>query len=411
LWNGGAPQLFLTEVRPSSGNFLGAEGNTSGLVHQSWLVNDPFAFINAFGKQRIESVSTITNDPTGINNVTEKTKALYLRANLFRPGGKLSGNIGVRAVRTEQVSVGVAPDLNGITFEPQAGSITRVPSAGPVTVDRQYTDILPSLNLKLELTDDVVLRAAASRTMSRPTLTQISPTVSANGPGQSITANNPNLDPFRANNYDLSGEWYFTEGGLLATTLFYKDIVSLVTRVQTQIPLTITQINGDGSRQPVNQIWTLSSLVNGPGTAVSGAELSYQQHFDFLPAPFDGFGVLANYTYMDTHGTQPLQGASKDNYTASIYYEKGRFGGRLAYTYRGEFFVDVEGNSQDTRIQQPFGTLDGNVTFNVTKNLSLVVEATNILQDSDMIRFVPIDLPHLYTDNGRRILFGVHASF
>jgi iron complex outermembrane recepter protein len=255
------------------------------------------------------------------------------------------------------------------------------------------------------------VRLAASRTMSRPTLSQISPSVSANGPGQTITANNPYLDPFRSKNVDLSGEWYFAQGGLLSGTLFYKDIVSVIQRVQTQIPLTITQINGDGTRQPLNQIWTLSSLVNGPGTSVSGAELAYQQNFTFLPAPFDGFGVLANYTYMDTHGGNRLQGASKNNYTASVYYEKGRFGGRLNYTYRGEFYVDTEGNSQDDRIQQPFGTLDANVTYSIGDYLSLVLEATNILQDSDQVRFVPIDLPAFYTDNGRRILFGLRATF
>lgn len=120
--------------------------------------------------------------------------------------------------------------------------------------------------------------------------------MTAAGPSQTLTANNPELDPFRSNNFDLSAEWYFSRGGLLAGTVFYKDIVSLVERQQTQIPLTITQINGDGSRQPLNQLWTLSQLANGKGTAVAGLELAYQQNFDFLPAPFDGFGVLTNYT-------------------------------------------------------------------------------------------------------------------
>jgi iron complex outermembrane receptor protein len=411
LWNGGAPQLFLKEVHPSTGDFLGAAGDTRGLVHQSWLVNDPFAFIGAFGKDRIESVSTITNDPTGINDVKERTGALYLRGNIASPQSRLTGNIGVRVVRTEQTSVGVAPDLTAITFQPQGGSITTVPAAGPLRIERDYTDVLPSLNLKLEVSEDFLVRFAASRTMSRPTLTQISPSVSANGPGQTITANNPYLDPFRSKNADLSAEWYFAQGGLLAGTLFYKDIVSVIQRVQTQIPLTITQINGDGTRQPLNQIWTLSSLVNGAGTSVSGAELAYQQNFTFLPSPFDGFGVLANYTYMDTHGGNRLQGASKNNYTASIYYEKGRFGGRLNYTYRGEFYVDTEGNSQDDRIQQPFGTLDANLTYSIGDYVSLVLEATNILQDSDQVLFEPIDLPAFYTDNGRRILFGLRATF
>jgi iron complex outermembrane receptor protein len=390
---------------------MGADGATSGLFAQSWLVNDPIAFIKAYGADRIESLSTITNDSSGISDVRERTGAMYLRANFTRPAGKLSGNIGVRVVRTEQTSKGVAPDLTGITFEPQAGSVTRVPAAGPLTVERSYLDVLPSLNLKLDVTDDFVMRFAASRTMSRPTLTQISPSVTASGATQSLTANNPQLDPFRSNNFDVSGEWYFAQGGLLAATVFYKDIVSLILRQQTQIPLTITQINGDGSRQPINQTWTLNSLVNGPGTSVTGAELAYQQNFTFLPSPFDGFGVLANYTYMQSHGSQPLQGASKNNYTGTVYYEKGRFGGRLAYTYRGKFYVTTEGTTQDQVIQQPFGTLDANVSFNVTRSLSLVLEATNILQDTDRQRFEPINLTADYLDNGRRVLFGARASF
>jgi iron complex outermembrane recepter protein len=411
LWNGGAPQLFLVPVHPSSGEFLDAAGPTAGLFPQTWLANDPWAFINHYGFQRVQSLSTITNDPTGIYDVREHDSAVYLRANIASPGGRLTGNVGVRVVHTQQISVGVSPDLNDITFQPQAGSITTVPAAGLLTVNRSYNDVLPSLNLKLDVTDRFLMRLAASRTMSRPTLTQLSPTVSASGPAQTITENNPYLAPFRSNNLDLTGEWYFAPGGLLATTLFYKDLVSLVIQQQTQVPLTITQINGDGSRQPVQQVWTESSLVNGHGIRVDGAEFSYQQNFDFLPRPLDGLGVLLNYTWLESHGSTPLQGTSKNNYTAQIYYEKGRFGGRLAYTYRGEFYVGTEGNTQDQIIQQPFGTLDGNVTFNLTDHVSLLVEATNILEDTDRQRFEPINLTASYIDNGRRVLVGVRGTF
>jgi iron complex outermembrane receptor protein len=403
--------LFLVPVHPSSGNFLGAAGNTSGLFPQTWLVNDPFAFINHFGRAALEAHSTITNDPTGIYDVKERVGAGYIRANLVALDNKLTGNIGIRFVHTTQISKGVAPDLNGITFEPQAGSITRVPAAGPLTVERTYNDILPSLNLKYDVLDDLIVRFAASRTMSRPTLTQLSPTLSAAGPSQSLTANNPYLDPFRANNLDLAGEWYFAPGGLVSMTLFWKDIVSQVLRQNSQIPLTITQINGDGSRTPTQQVWTLSSLVNGPGTHVTGAELSYQQNFDFLPWPLDGLGVLGNYTYLHQGNGQPLQGASKNNYTASLYYEKGWFGGRLTYTYRGKFYVSTEANTQDQVWEQPFGTLDANVTFNIGQHVALVFEATNILEDTNRRRYEPIDLTADYVDNGRRILVGARATF
>jgi iron complex outermembrane receptor protein len=412
LWNGGAPNLFLVPVHPSTGTFADAAGSTANLFPQTYLVNDPFAFINTYGRQRIESLSTITNDPTGIVNVKENTGALYLRMNLGAFDNRLTGNIGVRVVHTNQISQGVAPDLNNITFRPQSGSITTVPSAGPITVDRTYNDVLPSLNLKYGLTEDIVLRLAASRTMSRPTLTQLSPTVNASGANSTITANNPNLDPFRSNNYDLSAEWYFSQGGLLSTTLFYKDIVSQVIPVSNLIPLTITQINGDGSTQKVQQTWTSSTLVNGPGIGVTGAEFSYQQNFDFLPKPLDGFGFLANYTYLQSHGgSLPLVGASKNNYTASVYYEKGWFGGRVTYTYRGKYYTNTEGNTQDQVWEQPFGTLDANMSFAIGDHVSVVFEATNILQDTNRSRFEPIDLIADYFDNGRRILAGVRATF
>jgi iron complex outermembrane receptor protein len=411
LWNGGPPQLFLVPVHPSSGEFLGAAGSTANLFPQTWLVNDPFAFINAYGRQRIESLATVTNDPTGIYDVKEHVGALYLRANLAAFNNRLTGNIGVRVVRTQQISTGVAPDLANITFKPQSGSITTVPAAAPLTVDRHYIDALPSLNLKYDLADDLVLRFAASRTMARPTLTQLSPTVNASGANQTLTANNPMLDPFRSSNFDLSGEWYFAPGGMLAMTVFYKDIASLVFNQSSKIPLTITQINGDGSSQPAQQTWTMNSLVNGPGVSVDGAELAYQQNFDFLPGPFDGLGVLANYTFLQNHGRTPLQGASKNNYTASLYYEKGWFGSRLTYTYRGRFYVSTEGNTQDQVWEEPFGTLDGNVTFNIGSHVSLVFEATNILQDTNRRRFEPINLTADYIDNGRRILAGVRGNF
>jgi iron complex outermembrane receptor protein len=412
LWNGGAPNLFLVPVHPSTGTYADADGSTANLFPQTYLVNDPNAFINAYGRQRIESLSTVSNDPTGIIDVKERTSAVYLRVNLGAFDNKLTGNVGVRLVRTNQISKGVLPDLNNITFTPTSGSVTQVPSAGPVTVNRTYNDVLPSLNLKFDLTEDIVLRAAASRTMSRPTLTQLSPTVSAAGANSTLTANNPYLDPFRSNNYDLSTEWYFARGGLVSGTVFYKDIVSQVVPVSNIVPLSITIINPDGSRTKSAQNWTSSSLVNGPGIGVTGAELSYQQNFDFLPRPFDGFGILANYTYLQSHGgTLPLIGASKNNYTASMYYEKGWFGGRVTYTYRGKFYTRTEGNTQDQVWEQPFGTLDANLTFGIGDHFSVVFEATNILQDTNRQRFEPIDVIADYIDNGRRILVGARATF
>jgi len=91
---------------------------------------------------------------------------------------------------------------------------------------------------------------------------------------------------------------------LLSTTVFYKDIVSQVIPVSSLIPLTVTVNNPDGTTSNAQQTWTSSSLVNGPGIGVTGAEFSYQQNFDFLPKPLDGLGFLGNYTYLQSHGVQ-----------------------------------------------------------------------------------------------------------
>lgn len=106
-----------------------------------------------------------------------------------------------------------------------------------------------------------------------------------------------------------------------------------------------------------------------------------------------------------------MQGASRNNYTASIYYEKGWLGTRLTYTYRDDFYSGIDGNSQDERIEQAFGTLDGTLTVNFSESFSAVLEATNILDETSRLRFMPIDVAHFDTDFGRRVLLGVRASF
>ena len=150
-----------------------------------------------------------------------------------------------------------------------------------------------------------------------------------------------------------------------------------------------------------------ASLLAAPAYAQTHAGVDA----NLVRPSFDGFGVLTNYTYMDTHGGEPLQGASKNNYTASMYYEKGWFGGRLAYTWRDEFYTGVEGNSQDDRIQQDFGTLDANISFNINDHVSAVIEATNILEEVDHDVYMPIGLTGNYTDNGRRVLVGLRGTF
>lgn len=396
---------FMQSIRAGSGSFLGSY-NGSALFPQQWLGSDARSFIAGFSDEELIAAGRYTNDPTGILDVKEQTFAAYARADFT--SGPLSGNIGLRGVRTHQESTGVTPDLNAITVEVEAGNITRVPAAAPITVSRSYWDYLPSLNIKYEAADGLQLRFSASRTITRPTLSDISPTTTANGVSRTITRNNPYLDPFRANNLDATVEWYFSQNSLLGASLFYKDLKSLIRRETTVVTLPVTYIRTTGNTTAPTE-FTVSELSNGKGVKLKGVELYYQQAFTSLPAPFDGLGTILNYTFIDNSDPTQLTAASKHNFNAVGYYEKGRVGLRLSYSWRSSFLSSAAiapALSQETR---PFGTLDGSISFKINDQASLVFEAVNILDTDEVIRHAG-DLPANYLDAGRRLFIGARIS-
>jgi len=398
---------FMQLIRPQSGSFLGSYSGDA-VFASTWLASDTRGFLSNYSDAQLIAAGSLTNDATGITDVTERTLAGYARADFVF--GKLSGNIGLRAVRTWQTTRGVSPDLTGITVQPDAGNITRVPAAGPLAVDRHYDDFLPSLNLKLEATDKLLFRFSASRTMARPNLGDISPTTTANGTGRTITQNNPYLDPFRANNLDATAEWYFNRDGLVGASLFYKDLKSLITRQTFVESFPVTYIRADGL--PPTQVdldFTVSKLVNGQGVSVKGFELYYQQAFRFLPAPFDGFGTVINYTFIDNSDPTQLTAASKHNYNVTGYYEKGPVGVRLSYSWRGSFLSGVALPPAMNTYTLAFGTLDGSINLKVARGTSIVLEAVNLLDADERVQFGS-GLPQNYVDSGRRLFAGVRLA-
>src|SRR5690606_29627280 len=138
-------------------------------------------------------------------------------------------------------------------------------------------------------------------------------------------------------NLDATVEWYFNKDGLLGGSFFYKDLKSLIrTETTTQaLPVTYIYSNGDSVRSELN--FTVNQLVNGSGVTVKGFELYYQHAFRFLPAPFDGLGAVANYTFIDNSDPTQLTAASRNNFNLTGYYEKGPIGARLSYSWRSGF--------------------------------------------------------------------------
>lgn len=397
---------FMIPIRSGSGSFLGSYDGSASFP-SNWLGSDAKSFASQFTKAQLIAAGTYTNDATGILDVKEKILALYGRGDFAF--GKLSGNLGLRAVRTNQTTVGVAPDLNGITVAVETGMTTRVPAAAPLRVERSYWDWLPSLNLKLEATDKLQLRFSASRTISRPNLGDISPTTTANGNGLTVTRNNPYLDPFRSNNLDATVEYYFGRDSLVGASLFYKNLESLIRRETSIISLPVSYIRTTGTTT-IQTDFTASQLVNGAGVDLKGVELYFQQAFTWLPGPLDGLGAIVNYTYIDNSDPNQLTAASKHNYNLIGYYEKGPIGARVSYSWRSSYLASAATAPAQGRVNRAFGTLDASISLKVTPNASVVLEAVNLLDRDEIVEYTT-GLPANYLDAGRRVFGGIRLNF
>ncbi|PPU02015.1 TonB-dependent receptor [Xanthomonas arboricola] len=325
----------------------------------------------AFGASPLEFA------PNNINTQNEKTYAAYgvLR---FGVDGSIpfDGNIGVRVVRTEVGSQGVRTGTDA-----EGGGLI------PVDAQQTYTDVLPSLNLRWMLSDQLQWRFAASRGISRPTFDKLNPNLSlstgtSNG-ASTFTGNagNPSLEAVKADQFDTALEWYFGQGSMMYGTVFYKKVEGFIANA-------VFNEVYDG------QVWQITRPVNGDAGKIRGAELGYTQFFDFLPGWLSGFGLQTNYTYVDseapsptatdTNGqslTVPLEGLSKNSYNAILSYETARFQGRVAYNWRSDWLVTTAGNGTGNLpvYNKGFGQLDASLRFNINDVWSISLDGVNLL--------------------------------
>lgn len=400
---------LLQVVSAGKGTYLGAY-NGDAFVPETFFATDARGVVAQIGRERLGEIGTLSINGPATVNVQEDVLAFYGQLDFETFDGLISGNVGLRVVNTDQTTQGIAPDLTGITFQPDAGALIRIPAGEPISVARSYTNYLPAANLQVELAEDFLVRFAASRTMTRPTLQRISPSTTTSNVPPTLNRNNPFLDPFLSDNFDMSFEWYFDQGSLFSVTLFYKDLVSLVQPITENIDLPVTFIFGDGTQEAGTLEFIDNSFENGEGANLKGAEFTFQHSFDGLPGPLSDTGVLLNYTYIDNSDPEQIVGASKNNFNVSGYYEGDDLAIRLSYTWRSRFLLNPGAQERFGQFVSAGGVLDGNISYNITDNFSVVLEAINIL-DKPISTVDGNNFPAIYEDNGRRILFGAKASF
>ncbi|WP_229510730.1 MULTISPECIES: TonB-dependent receptor [unclassified Massilia] len=320
--------------------------------------------------------------------VGEKTSALY---GMIKAGGeRWSGNLGVRAVETRQTTVVNLPGgpnpITGSAFGPYT----------PTTFKRTYRDYLPSVNVKFDARDDLVLRAAVAKTIARPDYSALGGSVSLNDDALSGSGGNVNLDPVRSTNVDVSAEWYFAPKALLSAGLFYMDLRSIV----AQGTSTGTYYNNKRSAPAVYQI---TSPYNTTGSN-KGVELSWQQPL------MDNFGFLANYTFADGELDDggDLLNSSQRTWNLTGYFENERFSARLAYNFRSAYKAGVDRGASQFVDDMP--SLAASVNVKLTDQLTLTFDALNLTNETIKMYAENKDRPRAFYSNGRTFYVGLRGK-
>jgi TonB-dependent receptor len=337
--------------------------------------------------------------------VEEKTAAAYVQSSFKfdELPVPISGTLGVRYVDTETLS-------SGYNRFNQGGGVVSFPRA---SLDGGYSKWLPSLNLRFDLSDELIGRMTAGKVLARPNPSQLALRRTLDSVGFTGSRGNPNLKPYEAIQYDLGLEWYFSQDGFVSATAFRKEISQFV--VNTSVSEEVDGSPGDGSGNE----YTVTIPVNGQDeVTINGIEAGAQYAFDFLPQPFNGFGALANVTYQKDEGFKgknvitgevlPFPGLSRLSYNYSLYFENERFGARASYNWREKWLISPSGRGALAEFNEDFGSLDASVSYNILPELTVFLEAINLLDDQRIEHNTP--LRRIANETyGSRYFLGVRA--
>lgn len=403
--------------------------------------------------------------PVDQTDYLTQTLAGYGLVRFGQEGGLgLSGNVGVRVVKVKNESSGFFQQ-NPTQFL-RNGTLVSLAFREAVRSDgAEFTRVLPSVNLAVAPSSSTKVRFGYNITMDNASFSALraSGTLGAttltnpdNPPSPepqlppvfvNFTTNSgdPTLKPTMSNNVDLSFEWYPRQGTTFHVAAFYKHIANLPIYSLTQRPITVYYADGTSSQE----LAATTDAANAADPAkIKGVEIGGRTFFDMLPGLLGGFGVEANYTFIDsqnpgdlyrdidgvTHNDAPVQGMSRHNFNVSLMYEKNPISARIAYSWRSKYlqstnsqgtnplytYFSSPGVSQGVQIALPvygdaYGTLDAGVRFKVTENFSFSIQGTNLLNATarTLMGGYPDDKMYVrsWFQSDRRISTGINLAF
>lgn len=404
---------FLSSV--SDGDIvtnIDSDGNVvaSG-TGSSWATYDNVCFSQAVAGSNADGVFAypeVEYENAGTIDVTEKTTSVCLMANYDTEmfGKFIRGNFGLRIVDTDVTSIGFRNSFDVVTSdtgvlslrESDNGSLDKIKSGG------DYTKYLPSFNLVIDYSEDILFRAGIYRGMSRAnpsnlgysrtfqedtegTATSISDLlVGVNGSG------NPDTQPLMSWNYDAAFEWYPNEDSILALSLYYKQFNG---GFQQQTVIEEFTVAGETVSLPIT-----NSVTSDEDSEILGLEASFSYRWD------NGIGMKFGYNYADTdfefqdslygdtfetdvdgNTTQltdgiiesaSVPGFSKHVFSSQLYYQIGGFDTAVIYKYRSEYFQPYTTNGTRLRYVDGVGVWEMRASYKIDEHFRVKAEAINL---------------------------------
>jgi len=345
-------------------------------------------------------------------------------------GIPVRGNAGVRYVKTTETVSGIQVNKAGTSFT-------------PVTDVRTYTDTLPSMNVTAEPLNNLLVRFAASKVMSRAPMQNLVPngTLDLTAGTPTYSGGNPYLNPERSTDYDFNVEWYPTKDALISGGAFYKDITSYIqnlsyTGTLADIGVTQDQLNAQGfsTLTPATSA-TIKNFINTPGGVLRGWEFNAQDTFTFLPWYFKNVGAIFNYTHVSskiayyTTGSSTsgvvkanLIGMSPNSWNSTLYYSQGGFEARVSASHRDQYLTQLlPGSSADFQGKHAITDIDAQVTYAINKHITLTLQGLNLTNVPDSNSFdsyggaLPgVNVPNAmleYLKDGRQYYAGIRYKY
>jgi TonB-dependent receptor len=419
------PALAQTVNNFAVGSIIVKNPTTSGLKNPSTYLEKVWS-----GAGVTNNTEQFFKDNLSSFDVTERTTAPYLMVDLGGPSSRFHMNFGVRLVNTDLTINGGESNPKGPTYYGTASWNGLESNIVPVTTRRNYTDVLPSFNFVLDVTDSQKLRFGAARVVAPQDLYSLGLgntynfTRGANNPTTGVarfffdggSSGNPKLDPYRASQFLLSYENYFALGGLASIATFYKQVDNFV---ETENIATFVKDDFGGTTNNVTE------PINAGNGRIYGVEVGGQYAFGAAVDWLRGFGAAANYTYSQSQSQQPtsftttgpIPGVSKNALTGTLYYENHGFSIRGSYSYRDKALNDSQvgstfafGGKVYEVFSAPYGQLDAQASYDFNRHFGVVVSVQNLTDEAQHTYLQWPNEPFTYDDWGRRFFLGVKGK-